>query len=255
MGLRKELTEVGLLLLILTICFFASNYLASGGFRINIESGEVYMGAKGEFVFAKKLLSIPNAQKGYEIVVENTGNESKNVTIVLDYSGEIRNTSKPVYTDGSTILWNESFMEWEKKKLIVVGDNLSIEKPRVFTTYYLITERNETEKVVVIEEKKEPTLVIERRSHFPAEIGEKTREILAPSYEISRGVRIDFPTFLAFIVGVFLLAIISTATHMIGKKEEEPPLKKHVPRIFIGSRYPEEEIRGTERLKYEEDEG
>ncbi len=253
MGARKELIEAGLLLAILTMCFFASSYLASGGFKINIESGEIYITEKGEFIFAKKLISIPNAQKGYEIAAESTGNESKNVTIVLDYSGEIKNTSAPVYMNGSIIAWNASFREKEKKRLLVVGDNLSIEKPRVFTTYYILTERNETEKRIVVEERKEPTVVIERRSQFPAEGGEKTREILTPSYEVTREIKIDFPTFLAFIVGLFLLAILSTTTHMLGKKEEEKP-EKRVPRIFIGGRYPEEEIGGTEKLKYEEDE-
>ncbi|MGC8899475.1 MAG: hypothetical protein ACP5JC_00420 [Candidatus Micrarchaeia archaeon] len=257
---KKELTEAGLLLTILTVCFFASSYLASGGFKVNIESGEIYITEKGEFIFAKKLVFMPNAQKGYEITAESTGNESKNVTIVFDYSGEIKNTSEPVYTNGSIMLWNASFMEKEKKRLLVVGENLSIEKPRVFTTYYMLTERNETEKKIVIEEKKEPTVVIERRSQFPAGSGEKTREILTPSYEISRKINIDFPTFLAFIVGLFLLAILSTTTSMLGKKEEGgeegPKPEKRVPRIFIESHYPEEGVgkREAERMEYEEDE-
>jgi|GEM_PF-2948700 len=253
---RKELIEAGLLLVILTMSFFASTYLASGGFRISIESGEVYITEKGDFVFAKKLIYFPNPKSGYEIVAENIGNESKNVTIVLDYSGEIENTSKPVYANGSIILWNESFMEKESKKLFVVGKNLSIEKPRVFTTYYIVSERNETEERVVIEEKKEPTVVIERRSYFPAGSGEKTREILTPSYNITREIKVDFPTFLAFIVGLFLLAVLSTTTSMLKKKEEGeeegPKPEKRVPRIFIQSRYPEEEVKEAERLNYEE---
>ncbi|MEM2948241.1 MAG: hypothetical protein QXG02_01815, partial [Candidatus Anstonellales archaeon] len=246
MGARKELIEAVFLLAILAICLFAPSYLASGGFKINIESGEVYITEKGEFIFAKKIISIPNAKPGYEISAESTGNESKNVTIVLDYSGEIKNISEPVYTNGSVIAWNASFKPWEKKRLIIVGDNLSIEKPRVFTTYYIITEKNETEKKVIIEEKKEPTVIIERRSQFPAESGEKTREILTPSYEISREIKIDFPTFLAFIVGLFLLAILSTTTSMLGKRREEGGeegmAEKRVPRIFIESRYPEEDV-------------
>lgn len=258
MDTRKELIEAGLLLAILSMCFFAQSYLAAGGFKINIERGEIYITENGEFIFAKKLVSIPNPQKGYEIRAENIGNESKNVTIVLDYSGEIKNTSVPVYTNGSTIVWNASFRQNEKKRLLVLGEGLNIERPRVFTTYYILTEKNETEKMVVIEEKKEPVVVIERRSQFSAESGEKTREILTPSYEITREIKIDFPTFLAFIVGFFLLAILSTTTHMLGKmggKEKGgEKLEKRVPRIFIGSRYPEEEIGEgeAEKLMYEE---
>lgn len=263
MDARKELIEAGILLTLLSVCFFAQSYLTAGGFKINIESGEIYITGRGEFIFAKKLVSIPNPQSGYEISAENTGNESKNVTIVLDYSGEIKNTSVPVYTNGSIIVWNASFMQKEKKRLLVVGEGLNIERPRVFTTYYILTEKNETEKRVVIEEKKEPVVVIERKSQFPAESGEKTREILTPSYEITREIKIDFPTFLTFVVGLFLLAVLSTTTHMLGKRggegEEEEggeKLKKRVPRIFIGSRYPEKEVweGEAEKLRYEEDE-
>lgn len=233
MGIMRKVFFSVLMLLVLTLTTFSIQYVYSNNMSVDFsKTYGIYQ--NGVYKDTRDVLvPSPYAVQKAAIGVKNEEATARNISISIDYKGEIVKAEPSAEGDADTVLWSGEFSAYEEKTFYILGKNLAVGVPYVFVDDGSQSVSNK--KLSVENNVSNKTSAANHSETFGyAPYGERA-DIVGAIFEEERNLDIVAKSVITIFAGFVLLTLASGLAFIFGA-EERPKITKR-PNIHIADLY------------------
>lgn len=211
-----------LLLSLFSIAVFSVQYIYSTGVDVSV-SKSYGIFQNGVYLDTKEVLvPSPYAVKRTSLMVENSANYTRNITITVEYDGEIAGSEPEAHVLSSFVRWTSEIRPYSSKEFAVFGKDLETAVPFVSVSDFSSLSQPVSNKELLLSSNVSDSGAPQAATSTAGGYVRPPESALAPILEEPKKLNLLSKSIIMIFAGLVLLMVASGFGFVFGSEEERP---------------------------------